>query len=58
MLVEAVADGHLDEFDKGSAFVTVHLNQGDRVYVKHRRGDTYIESGIFTTFSGLLVSAD
>ena len=58
VLATATADGADDFWDKGSVFVTTHLNKGQQVFAKHIAGDTYLESGVMTTFSGVLVSAD
>lgn len=58
LLATATADGSSDFYDKGSTFVTTHLNKGQQVYARHTSGDTYLESGYLTTFSGVLVSPD
>nr|QBA18413.1 type 2 C1q domain-containing protein 3 [Littorina littorea] len=57
-LAIATADGKIDHWDKGSAFATTYLDKGDQVFVKHYGGDTYVERGVLTTFSGMLVTAD
>lgn len=58
VLATATADGADDFWDKGSVLVTTHLNKGQQVFARHIAGDTYLESGVMTTFSGILVSSD
>ncbi|XP_070176061.1 complement C1q-like protein 3 [Littorina saxatilis] len=57
-LAHATAMGKYDLWDKGTAFATVHLQKADQVFVRHDTGDTYVERGFLTTFSGMLVTAD
>ena len=54
----AVQDPPADEYDKGTAFVTLNLTAGDKVSARQHAGATYLEKYHFTTFSGLLLFAD
>ena len=49
------ADGKSDHNDQGSVMVTTHMDKGDRVWVKHRKGSTGIYGHSYTVFSGVLV---
>ncbi|XP_076455205.1 uncharacterized protein LOC143289883 [Babylonia areolata] len=57
-LVMLTADGKGDLWDRGNGFVTTHLDAGEQAYVRHIGGDTHLETGGLTTFSGVLVAAD
>ena len=59
-LAYATAEGQADTWDRGSIFVTTHVDKGDVVYARRTSGggSTYLEGGMFTTFSGVLISPD
>ncbi|XP_076470975.1 EMILIN-2-like [Babylonia areolata] len=57
-MVAFTGKGRDDHWDRGSGFVTAHLNKGEQVRVRQVGGGTHLEAGPFTTFSGILVTAD
>ena len=58
LLASVTAEGRGDPWDRSSTFVVTHLDKGDQVYVRRYGGETWLEAGVFTTFSGILVTPD
>jgi len=50
--------GEYNKYDDATALVTIHLDQGDRVYAQRRAGGTRLNGGEFCNFSGFLLALD
>ena len=51
-------EGGTAQWNMASSRVILHLNKGQQVYVRNENADTVNVHGLYTIFSGHLVSAD
>ena len=58
MSVIVTDEAGTNEWNMASSRVILHLNKGQQVYTKNDNSDTVNVHGLFTIFSGYLVSAD